>query len=155
MRLEAEVVGRFDEAGDCDRLLYAPLDRKRTFRRTRRYALEFSGDAGAAEAFLRRVLADEVSQEFHVGGAPALEGDLFHLDFGMKRGALDLEKETILRYFRELEDPGFSIGALEITQRVYVFGDSEGDGLSSDRFVRDIVNPAIHRWNVVDRRSCA
>ncbi len=93
-----------------------------------------------------------VAQDLQLGDAAVFEDALFFLDYGMKPGALDLEKETIARYHGELEAPGFVLNSLKITQRVYVFGDG-GSQVSADRFVRDIVNPAIHTWNVSDRRS--
>ncbi len=148
MRLEAEVIGRFDGAGDCDKLLYAPLGRKLRFRHSRVYQLDFDGDAEAVERFVRRVLVDRVSQDLHLGGEPGLQGWLFHLDYGMKPGALDLEKEAVCRYHGELSDPGFEMRSLAISQRIYVFGDDPADEVPIDRFVRDIVNPAIHIWNV-------
>ena len=152
MRIRAEVSGRFEKAGDCNKLLYAPLSEQLTYRHTRVYDLEIEGDQAAAESFVKSVLFDEVSQEIHFGESPAIEGALFHLDYGMKPGALDLEKETVARYHGELEAPGFTLNSLKITQRIYVFG-QEDCGISVDRFVRDIVNPAIHTWNVSDRRS--
>lgn len=152
MRIRAEVSGRFEKAGDCDKLLYAPLSEPLTYRHTRVYDVEFEGDGESAETFVRAVLLDGVSQELHLGDEPAIEGAVFHLDYGMKAGALDLEKETVARYHGELEVPGFELNSLKITQRIYVFGQGDSE-ISADRFVRDIVNPAIHTWNVCDRRN--
>ena len=63
--------------GDASALLYAPLQRSLTFRQTRRYEIDFDGDAGAVEEFVRHTLLDEVSQELHIGEDPALNGFLF------------------------------------------------------------------------------
>jgi hypothetical protein len=156
MRFEAEVVSRFAGAEDCDRILYAPLAHKLRYRRTRVYTLEIDGHRAAAERFVRDVLVDPVSQDVHFGGGPALPGALFHLDYGMKPGALDLEKEAVARYHGELRDPGFALASLTITQRVYVFDPAPGSAAGPppvERFVRDVVNPAIHTWHVSDRRS--
>jgi hypothetical protein len=148
--LHAEVIGRFDHAGDANRLLYTPLPRPLTVRETRRYSVDYEGDGGALTAFLKKVLADEVSHSLVTGESPALNGWSFILDYGMKGGALDLEKETILAHHHGDADAGFSIQALRIHRRLYVFDASGGADTPqfAGRFVRDIVNPAIHTWNV-------
>ena len=104
MRETYEISDRFIEAGDANHLLYEPLSSGLTFRRTRRYELEFEGTRPPMEAFVRKTLFDEISQEFHEGEEPALKGFTFFLDYGMKPGALDLEKETILRYYAGIKD---------------------------------------------------
>ncbi|MEZ5324579.1 MAG: hypothetical protein R3F19_05910 [Verrucomicrobiales bacterium] len=146
MRLEAEVIGKFETAGDCAKLLYSPPQGKLRYRRTRHYEMEFEGSEESAREFIDHVLVDHVSHEVHIGSSPALSGFTFHLDYGMKPTALDHEKETILRYHSELENPGFTFSSLKITTRLYVFDD---DGkATADAFVRDIVNPAVHVWSV-------
>jgi hypothetical protein len=155
--LVAEVTGRFDHAGDANRLLYTPLPRELTVRETRRYLVEFTGDEGALTAFLAKVLADPVSHELRVGGLPLFEGSSFILDYGMKGGALDLEKETILAHHRGDAEAGFRIESLRINRRLYVFdaaGSPETVALAG-RFVRDIVNPAIHTYQVISGSSQA
>ena len=162
MRLLAEVIGRFDHAGDANALLYTPLANKLTARHTRRYTVDFEGDEAAATAFLAKVLADPVSHELRTGETPALTGYSFYLDYGMKAGGLDHEKETILAHHRSTgaSGPGAGIGSsstagtsafnitgLKIQQRVYLFGDASA-ATHADRFVKDIVNPAIHTWQV-------
>ncbi|MBP7951194.1 MAG: hypothetical protein KA004_16200 [Verrucomicrobiales bacterium] len=150
MRLKAEVVSRFDHAGDANRLLYAPLAAGLTSRETRCYLVEFDGAEAACRRFLQRVLADETSHALHIGETPALDGFSFLLDFGMKPGALDLEKETILGYFRGLEQPDFTLKTLKIQRRIYVFGAEAAEiPAIAERFVKDIVNPAIHHHSVV------
>lgn len=150
MRLQAEVIGRFDPAGDAGRLLYTPPPRPLTARETRCYTVEYDGDEAALVAFLSRVLADPVSHELRLGDAPALDGWAFILDYGMKSGALDLEKETILRHHREDREAAFTIHNLRINKRLYVFDETGAPDAASlsERFVRDIVNPAIHTWKV-------
>ena len=145
MRETYEISDRFIEAGDANHLLYEPLSSGLTFRRTRRYELEFEGERAAMDAFVRKTLFDGISQDLHEGDAPGLSGFTFFLDYGMKPGALDLEKETILRYYAGITEPGFELKNLRIRQRIYLFG---GKGDESDRFVRDICNAAIHQWNV-------
>jgi hypothetical protein len=148
--LQVEVTGRYDHAGDASRLLYTPLPRPLTAQETRRYTVEYEGDGEALTAFLQKVLADEVSHALTTGEAPALTGSSFMLDYGMKGGALDLEKETILAHHRGDKNPGFAIQSLRINRRLYVFdpGKSADTPKFADRFVRDIVNPAIHTWKV-------
>ena len=152
MHLQAEVIGRFDHAGDANALLYTPLAEHLTARHTRRYLVEYTGDEAAVTAFLTKVLADPVSHELRTGEAPALTDFAFFLDYGMKAGALDHEKETILAHHRSTTGPdgaaaGFSITSLKINHRVYLFGEA-GAASHAERFVRDIVNPAIHTWQV-------
>jgi hypothetical protein len=147
MQLKAELIGKFEDAGDCAKLLYVPPEGANTFRRTRRYEIDIEGSEDAVRAFVNEVLGDDVSHEIHFGDEPAFEGAAFHLDYGMKPTALDHEKETILAYYSELEDPGFQVTSLKITTRLYIF-DKEQSGVSSVPFVRDIVNPAIHIWEV-------
>ena len=146
MLLEAEVTGKFEGAGDCAKLLYVPPEKPLTYRQSRRYQLEIEGSEEAARQFIDEVLVDRVSHDLHLGESPALEGFVFHLDYGMKPTALDHEKETILAYHAELSDPGFTITDLKITTRIYIFDESGAAG--PDPFVRDIVNPAIHTWSI-------
>ena len=113
---------------------------------TRRYTFTIHGDHAALQHFVREVLADEVSDEIHEDEGPALTGFRFYIDYGLRTGCLDLEREYILRYYRELESPGFDIEDLVLSQRVYLTGeDSEPD---SHHFVKDLVNPVIHTWKV-------
>ena len=145
MRETYEISDRFIGAGDANHLLYEPLSSGLTFRRTRRYELEFEGERTAMDAFVRKTLFDEISHDLHEGEEPGLSGFTFFLDDGMKPGALDLEKEAILRYYAGITEPGFTLKNLKIRQRIYLFG---GKVDESDRFVRDICNAAIHQWNV-------
>lgn len=149
--LHAEVTGRFDHAGDANALVYSPLASPHTYHATRRYELELGENTpegiAAARGFVEQTLVEEVSQQAHFGEDPALAGYAFILDYGFKPGALDLERETILNYYRSLSDPGFTLKKLSITQRLYVF--AERSPAPPEKFVRDIVNPAIHRHQVI------
>ena len=89
-----------------------------------------------------------MGQELHQGDDAALDDYLFAIDYGMKPGALDLEKEAVVDYYRNLEKTGFELNDLKIEQRVYIFGEVDP---APDRFVRDICNPAIHTWSVIER----
>jgi hypothetical protein len=155
--LEAEVTGRYDHAGDANRLLYTPLPHPLTVRETRRYTVDYEGDGEALTAFLSKVLADPVSHELTTGEGARFDGYSFILDYGMKGGALDLEKETILAHHRGDADSAFTIENLRINRRLYVFdGTHSADTLQlADRFVRDIVNPAIHTWKVTEGEPAA
>jgi hypothetical protein len=149
MRLLAEVIGKYDHPADASKLLYAPLGEALTYRETRRYTVDYTGDTAACETFLTKVLSNSTSHELRLGEAPALTGASFHLDYGMKPGALDLEKETILAYFRGLENPGFELTSLKIQRRVYLYGATPASAQPlSERFVKDIVNPAVHHYDV-------
>ena len=46
-----------------------------------------------------------------------------------------------------LDAPGFSLNSLTIRQRIYVFGEGAAD---PKRFIRDICNPAIQNWTVIE-----
>ncbi len=149
MLFKAEVLGRYDHAADANKLLYAPLAQALTYRESRRYTIEATGDEAACTTFLQRVLSDATSHELHVGEAPVLGGYSFYLDYGMKPGALDLEKEMILTYFRGLEKPAFQLVTFKIERRVYLFGAAAAEvSALSERFVKDIVNPAVHHCSV-------
>ena len=157
MNLTAEVVGLLDSPSDCSKLLYAPLAEPLTFRQTRCYALEYSGPEEAARAFVEKVLYDRVSERLHFGETPALEGARFVLDYGMKAGALDLEKETVMRYHRESRQAGdaggLEIAELTISRRIYVFSARDAAAAEPGRFIKDVCNPAIHTWSVTDARD--
>lgn len=140
-----EISNNFDTEGDAQSLLYEPPPRPLRYRRTTRYHFEFEGDARALDAFVHDVLVDRFSQTAHRDAGPLWKDAAFVLDYGMKRGALDLEKEQILGYYRTLEKPGFTIQKLALRTRVYVFG----EGADPAVFVRDIVNPAIQTSEVL------
>lgn len=140
-----EILGKFDHESDCQKLLYAPLTKPLKFRETQCYRAEYDGDDAAALDFVRRVLLDPISQEMRSDGAAAFPNAAFILEYGMKGGALDLEKETILGYYRALASPGFELKKLTLRKRIYVFG----EGADPAPFVRDVCNPAIHTWDVI------
>lgn len=140
-----EILGKFDSESDSQKLLYAPLNKTLTYRETQCYRLDFEGDATAATAFVKQVLLDPISQEIQEGGGSAFPSAGFVLEYGMKGGALDLEKETILGYYRAQETPGFDLTKLTLRKRIYVFG----EGADPAPFIRDVCNPAIHTWEVV------
>lgn len=145
MQLDFEILNTYAPKKSCNSLLYTPTTSTMTARQTRLYSLEVEGDADKARAFVRSVLADDVSDEVHEGPNPALSGYAFYLDVGLKPGCLDLEKEYILRFYRELEAPGFEVKSLTLRQRTYLM---DGNDVPAERFVHDIVNPVIHSWNV-------
>ncbi len=149
MKATFEITDRFAEPGKADELLYTPLDGAFTYRRTRRYLFAWEGDEITLNRFVAETLVDPVSQTLHAGDGAVFSGFLFALDYGMKPGALDLEKEAILRYHRELADPGFELRELTIRHRIYVFAEHEGDLCSPDRFIRDVCNAAIHQWTTL------
>lgn len=146
MRKTFEISDRFIEAGDANELLYEPLGGDLTFRRTRRYEIDFEGEENNLVSFVEKTLRDPISQDLKKGEDSAFTAFAFVLEYGMKSGALDLEKEAILSYYRGIENPGFELKELNIRQRIYLFGNS---GDESDRFIRDICNYAIHNWSVI------
>lgn len=146
MRKTFEISDRFIEAGDANELLYEPLGGDLTFRRTRRYEIDFEGEENNLVSFVEKTLRDPISQDLKKGEDSAFTAFAFVLEYGMKPGALDLEKEAILSYYRGIENPGFELKELNIRQRIYLFGNG---GDESDRFIRDICNYAIHNWSVI------
>lgn len=147
MTLHFEVISRFQAAANADALLYTPLNAGLTFRRSRVYTVEINGDEQKAREYLLSVLVDPISQECTEQNAPILEGALFTIDYGMKAGALDLEKEAILQNYRGRRNMGFTLDGLKITQRVYIFGQGDKETLAA-RFAKDVCNPAIHNWTI-------
>lgn len=145
--LTFEVFSRFQSATDANKLLYTPLDAALTYNHTRLYTVECEGDVDAARDYMRRVLVDPISQKVQEDGTPALEGELFSISYGIKKGALDLEKEAILTNYHGRKGLPFTISALTITQKVYIFGEGDHDTLAA-RFTKDVCNPAIHTWSV-------
>lgn len=130
MTLHFEVISRFQAAANADALLYTPLNAGLTFRRSRVYTVEISGDEQKAREYLLSVLVDPISQECTEQAAPILKDSLFTIDYGMKAGALDLEKEAILQNYRGRQNMGFTLDGLKITQRVYVFGQGDKEALA-------------------------
>ena len=145
--LTLEVFSRFQSATDANKLLYTPIADKLTYNHTRLYTIECEGDVEAARDYMRRVLVDPISQKVEEGGAPALSGELFCISYGIKKGALDLEKEAILTNYRGRSGMPFTITGLTITQNIYVFGAGDKAALAA-RFCNDVCNPAIHTWSV-------
>ena len=144
MIYECEVIRRGQHASDADALLYTPMKAGLTMKHSRTYRFEFEGDEAALRAFARAVLVDEVSQEISDGTEPVVKDSLFHLDYSMKPGALDLEKEAIMNYYRGRTGDAFVLKNLHISQRIYIFGQGDAAAISA-RFVKDIVNPAVHK----------
>lgn len=139
-----EILGKFDTEANCHKVLYAPVEHPWTYRETQVYQVDFEGDAEALRAFVREVLLDPISQELHAADETLYPEAAFVLEYGMKGGALDLEKETILNYYRSLPEKAFDLQKLTLRRRVHVFG----EGADPEPFVRDICNPAIHTWSV-------
>ena len=90
---------------------------------------------------------DSYAEDVHFTGSPAIGDYAFFIDYSMKPGALDLEKEAILESYRGARERSIEIASLRITRRIYVFADG---ALSPDRFIRDICNSAIHVWSVTE-----
>jgi hypothetical protein len=144
MTYECEVIRKGQHASDADALLYTPMKAGLTMKHSRTYRFEFAGVEQALRDFARAVLVDEVSQEISNGTQPIVKDALFHLDYSMKPGALDLEKEAIMNYYRGRKGDAFELKQLHISQRVYIFGEGDAAAIAA-RFIKDIVNPAVHK----------
>jgi phosphoribosylformylglycinamidine (FGAM) synthase PurS component len=147
MNFEIEIVNRYAREKSCNELLYAPIDAHLRARETRGYRVGFSGEVSTLRTFAHDVLTDEVSETVHEGDTPALEGYRFYIDVSLRPDCLDLEKEYILKFYHELDTPGFTIEDITVFHRYYIFGDD--DSVPAERFVRDLCNPVIHTWKVV------
>ncbi len=140
-----EITNTFDTESDAQSLLYEPPASPLSYRKTMRYIFDFEGDAQALDAFVHEVLVDQISQTAHQNAKPLWNGMAFMLDYGMKGGALDLEKEAILGYYHTLKAAAFKLNRLTLKTRIYVFGEDA----DADVFVKDIVNPAIQNSEVL------
>jgi len=149
MKANFEITDRFLEPGEAGDLLYSPPPGDFTYRRTRRYEFDFNGDEVKLNSFVADTLVDQISQTMLCGVDAAFNGAQFTLDYGMKPGALDLEKEAIVSYYRGLKNPGFELINLKIRQRIYLFPDKSGKKADPRAFVRDICNAAVHNWNII------
>ncbi len=145
--LTFEVFSRFQAAADANKLLYTPIADELTYNHTRLYTARCEGDEAAARAYLREVLMDPISQRVQESGRPALTGELFCISYGIKKGALDLEKEAIMTNYAGRRGLSFTLRALTITQNIYIFGEGDKAKLA-ERFCKDVCNPAIHTWSV-------
>ncbi|MGN0868140.1 MAG: hypothetical protein ACI4O9_01280 [Akkermansia sp.] len=145
--LTFEVFSRFQSATDANKLLYTPIPDQLTYNHTRLYTAEVEGDTEAARAYLRSVVVEPISQRVQEDGSPALSGELFCISYGIKKGALDLEKEAILTNYRGRKGLPFTLTALTITQNIYIFGSGDKQALAA-RFCNDVCNPAIHTYSV-------
>ncbi|MCP4849309.1 MAG: hypothetical protein GY899_15320 [Verrucomicrobiaceae bacterium] len=145
--LTAEVIGKLDGKGDADTLVYAPMGGDCTYQKTRVYSIDYNGASNDAEQFVMGTLVDGYAEEVSFTGEPAIENYAFFIDYGMKPGALDLEKEAIMSSHRGARDRSIDISSLKITQRVYIFSGGE---VAPNRFIRDICNSAIHVWSVTE-----
>ena len=145
--LTFEVFSRFQATADANKLLYTPIADKLTYNHTRFYTVECDGDVESAREYMRRVLVDPISQRVEESGQPALTGELFCISYGIKKGALDLEKEAIMTNYAGRKGLPFSLRTLTITQNLYIFGEGDRAALA-ERFCKDVCNPAIHTWSV-------
>lgn len=145
--LTAEVISEFDGKVDANKLVYAPLNENASYQKTRVYCIEYAGKVTDAEQFVKRTLVDSYAEDVSFGCEPVLSGFAFFIDYGMKPGALDLEREAILASHRGVRDKAMEILSLKLTQRIYIFSDG---GAAPERFIRDVCNSAIHVWSVTD-----
>ena len=145
--LNVEVGGKFESEEDTGKLLYAPLEQSSTFRRSRVYKIKYDGNEGQAKSFVLRSLVDQYADEVSFSGGAYFGSFKFYIDYGMKPGALDLEREAIISSQKGLDAGEFKLLDLELLQRIYIFSDPE---IGSEPFVRDVCNPAIHVWSVTN-----
>ncbi len=146
MECRFEILSRFEEPFPAGKVLYQEPDRPLSCRSTRAYRFRYRGERDAVEAFTVRCLLDEVSEEIRSGESWVWPEASLRLEYGFKPGALDLEKEAIQSFYRRLPQPEFEVEGLELRRLVYVFGEVD-EGVEK-RFVRDLVNEAIHTYRL-------
>ena len=83
MRKTFEISDRFIEAGDANELLYEPLGGDLTFRRTRRYEIDFEGEENNLVSFVEKTLRDPISQDLKKGEDSAFTAFAFVLEYGI------------------------------------------------------------------------
>ena len=54
--LTAEVIGKFDDKGNADKLVYAPIGGDCTYQKTRVYSIDYQGASNDAEEFVTDTL---------------------------------------------------------------------------------------------------
>ncbi len=146
MRHIVEILNRFQPDTDAGRLLYTPADTGMTCRTTRRYAFQYTGRLDSLQDFVRTVLLDPISEDLHEAARPCLDEFAFYLDISLKPGLLDLEKEAVVQYVRDRQDADWTLETLSVGRRYYFLGTGL---IGPEPFIRDMVNPVIHTWNVV------
>lgn len=146
MPYRLEVAGRFEQKRPLQELLYAPVAEDVSYRQSRVYEVNCSGDPAAAENFLRTVLVDEIGQIASSDSAPLFEGSRAIVDIGLKRGVLDLERECVKDHYKNSAPAGFVISDLKIFQRIYIFGQVLEQRLPE--LLRGVVNPAVQEWSL-------
>ncbi len=150
MPLKIEIIPRFAEAAEADKLLYVPRHSGAVCHHTKVYHCHVEGNQEAFQTWIRRVILDETSQDMIVGPQAARPGAVV-LEYGMKPGALDHEREMILDEYRceGAADLGFSLNDLKVRTRLY-FESAGGEAVDVSPFVRDLVNPAVHAHEVIE-----
>ncbi|OGH60966.1 MAG: hypothetical protein A3G34_17425 [Candidatus Lindowbacteria bacterium RIFCSPLOWO2_12_FULL_62_27] len=146
MRSTLEVVSRFLESRAAGEMTHTPAPAGATFRETRVYTLDFSGDERSLRAFLLDALVDGVGEIAHFSDRPYFEGDA-RVDIRLKPNMLDLERESILNYYRAAAPEKFRLNDLRIARRFYVRAVPAAAEFL-ERFRRDAANPVIHEWCV-------
>ncbi|NKB23458.1 MAG: hypothetical protein GKR87_03580 [Kiritimatiellae bacterium] len=148
MQYSIEIRNRFIQKQKTNTLLYTPLKSRGAYEQTRRYTINYSGNKKALKNFVREVLVDEVSEVVSSSLSPAMQNFQFYIDVSLKPGTLNLEKEYILNYYQQLQAPDFELQECTIAQRTYIKSESESGDLLPEPFIRDMVNPVIHTWNI-------
>ncbi len=146
MRCPLEIVSRRGDPASANEILFAPMDRAPSYRRTRVYDIEYSGSRDALRRFVAGVLLDEVAEDARFEESFAYPQARAVLDVSLKPGLLDLEKEYIVDYARSHASDDFRLEDIRIAQRYYI--DAPIEPVVLDRIRRDLVNPAIQECRV-------
>jgi hypothetical protein len=137
-----EIVSLGPEWAAGSTLLFAPIEGSGEVLETRAYQFTYRGEEGALDDFVDEVLLDPITQ----GLGQAVEGAQGWIDICMRAGVLDLEKEAILERARRHPADDLEILGLTLWRRVYYRRSVVG----AAPYVKDLANPAIHRWEVRD-----
>lgn len=144
MRCRLEIMNGRAELASANDLVYAPLAAAPSYRNTRVYDIEYSGDEERLKRFVSDVLVDDVVETPVFGRATTHAEATRAIDVSLKPGVLDLEREYIMDYARRAGADNLDIHGLRIIRRYYFFGEC-GQAII-DRIVHDLVNPVIEEW---------
>lgn len=132
-------------------LLISSYEEGILYRKNRGYRIElYEGiDSSSIERFVEEVLLDPFSETFIFDRYAEEEFDLM-IEFGFRPDCLDCERETLLDFIKSSPCYSHSIRDIRCFHRIYL---RNLPSIDREKILKDIVNPVIHTWRVVDGRA--